>query len=119
MRLDYLVFDVSDEDDGSSCFDALASVLPERLPALVREVEAVLGWAVRTFGAPASDGGAGEWDFDIQASSEGGEELAVTSDASRGRVSVQKPHDRLTLALTLSGSPAFATAFRQEFPEEE
>ena len=42
MPLAYLLFDSSDEDGGHCSFDAMASVLPDRLPALLREVEAVL-----------------------------------------------------------------------------
>src|SRR6185369_12734006 len=45
MQLDYLVFDASDEDSGRESFDAMASVAPDRLPALLAEVAAVLRWA--------------------------------------------------------------------------
>ena len=47
MELDYLLFDATDEETGSWSFDAMASVAPARLPALLREIEAVLAWAWR------------------------------------------------------------------------
>ena len=51
MQLHYLDFDFSDEDSGRGSFDAMASVVPARLPALLAEVSAVLGWAGQAFGA--------------------------------------------------------------------
>lgn len=41
-ELHYLDFDFSDEDSGRGRFDAMASVLPDRLPALLAEIAAVL-----------------------------------------------------------------------------
>jgi hypothetical protein len=56
LRLEaaHLDFDFSDEDSGRGSFDAMASVLPDRLPALLAEIAAVLGWAART-GADDAD----------------------------------------------------------------
>ena len=115
MRLDYLIFDPTDEEDGACSFDAMASVLPPRLPALLREVQAVLGWAHRDFGAADAEG---EWDYELQATDEGGEPVAVSYDAARAQVELTQPPDgRLTLALTVTGSAAFADAFRAAFPD--
>ena len=50
MQLHYLDFDFSDEESGRGSFDAMASVVPSRLPALLAEIAAVLGWAGRAFG---------------------------------------------------------------------
>ena len=119
MQLDYLLFDFTDEESGSCSFDALASVLPAQLPPLIHEVEAVLGWASREFGAPWGDGaGDGEWDFALQAIGEQDVALEIGYDVERGRVLMpHAPAGRVTLALTVTGSRAFGAAFRQAFPD--
>ena len=118
MHLDYLLFDVTDEETGGAGFDAMASVLPDRLPALLHEVEAVLQWAHGEFGPPAADGDG--WDFDLQATGSAGEPLHVVYDAAAARVTVDPVNnDRVTLSLTLSGPATFGEAFRHAFPEAE
>ncbi|HYD76966.1 hypothetical protein [Ramlibacter sp.] len=118
MQLDYLIFDCTEEETGSCSFDAMASVLPGRLAALVHEVEAVLGWACHTFGAPVPDADTGGWDFELQATSEAGGTLPIVFDLERGRLSLPTASEgRITLTLTLSGSPAFGEAFRDAFPD--
>lgn len=115
MTLDYLLFDFSDEEGGAGSFDAMASVLPERLPALLAEVEAVLRWAHREFGVPSGE--AGDWDFELQATCEPGAPLDAVYDAASGRLSMSPDCDaRTTLSLTLSGSHAFCQALRLAFP---
>ncbi|NPC57046.1 hypothetical protein [Caenimonas soli] len=97
MQLHYLDFDFSDEESGRGSFDAMASVDPARLPALRAEVAAVLDWAGRTFGPAGALQDESEWDYELQSMAE-------------------PDHPALTtLTLTLSGSPAFCEAFRQEF----
>lgn len=113
MELDYLLFDFSDEEGGAGSFDAMASVLPDRLPALLGEIEAVLRWSQREFGAASTDG---DWDFELQATCEPDTPLHATYDVARGRVALSPACDALTtLSLTLSGSRAFCEAFRQAF----
>ncbi|HSI52370.1 MAG TPA: hypothetical protein VK981_00290 [Ramlibacter sp.] len=90
----YLDFDFSDEEDGRGSFDAMASVTPDRLPALQAEIDAVLAWATAAFGPGAADD-EGEWGHDVQ--------------------SVDEPGSRTTVTLTISGSPAFCDAFRHKF----
>jgi hypothetical protein len=120
MQLDYLLFDFTDEESGSCSFDAMASVLPAKLPALIHEIEAVLGWACREFGAPSAAADEGEWDFELQALGEQDVPLEITYDVERARVSVQQGlRGRVTLALTLSGSHAFGAAFREAFPDSD
>jgi hypothetical protein len=115
MHLAYLLFDSSDDDSGHCSFDALASVLPERLPALVAEVQDVLRWAHHTFGPPEGDGG--EWDYALQLTGADDEPLAISYDAALGVVRLPgRVAARVTLALTLGGSPAFASAFLNAFP---
>lgn len=119
MHLDYLLFDVTDEETGGAGFDAMASVLPDRLPALLHEVQAVLHWAHREFGPPSA-ADAGGWDFDLQATGDAGEPLQVAYDAGRARVAMQPVGGgRVTLSLTVSGPATFGEAFRLAFPENE
>ena len=118
MQLDYLLFDFTDEEAGSCSFDAMASVLPARLPAAIQEIEAVLGWANREFDAPAAASDEGEWDFELQAVGEPDVPLEISYDFDSARVSMPPGFKgRVTLALTISGSRAFGEAFRQAFPE--
>ena len=113
--LDYLLFDFSDEEGGAGSFDAMASVLPDRLPALICEIETVLRWAHREFGAPCAD--EGDWDFELQATCAPDAPLNAVYDAACGRLSLSPDCDaRTTLSLTLSGSHAFCQAFRHAFP---
>ena len=122
MALDYLLFDFSDEESGAGSFDAMASVGPDRLPALAAEVARVLGWAHRAFGAPsaAAGEGAGEWDYALHATSDAGAPLDVGYDAVRSTVSLVPPGEgRTTLTLTLGGSRAFCEALREAFGDAD
>lgn len=117
MELHYLDFEFSDEDSGRGSFDAMASVRPERLPPLLEEVAAVLRWAHAGFGPPAPLDEGGEWDFDLQALAEPDQPLAVRYDAATCAVELGAAGDaaRLTLTLTLGGTPAFCRACREAF----
>ncbi len=90
--LTYLSFDLSDNDDGVTTLEALASTSAAQHAAVMAEVQLVLGWAWQQF--PHTHGPADEgmdWDHDLQLSVEGGEWHAVT--------------------LTLTGSPRFVEVF--------
>lgn len=113
--LDYLDFDVSEDPEGRSSFDAMAAATPEQLPALQAEVVRVLDWAEREFGpaGPLDEGS--EWDFELQ----GVRELATTLDVryTPGATQLElragaSGAPRTTLSLTLTGTPAFCAAFR-------
>lgn len=119
MQLEYLLFDFTDDEAGSCSFDSVASVLPARLPALVHEIETVLNWAHREFGAPPAAADEGEWNFELQAVGEHDVPLEIDYDVERARVSMPPASGRVTLALTISGSPAFDAAFREAFPASE
>lgn len=120
MHLEYLLFDFTDDDTGACSFDAMASVLTPRLPALAREVETVLAWAHRAFGSPSGAGDEGGWDFELQATLEPDTPLPITYDAQSARLSLAPPAEgRVTLALTLTGSSAFGAAFHDTFPEPD
>jgi hypothetical protein len=94
----YLRFDLSDNDDGVTTLEALASTSAEHHAAVMAEVQQVLDWAWRTFPhthGPADDGM--DWDHDLQVAVEGGGWHAVT--------------------LTLSGSERFTKEFVARFGE--
>lgn len=115
MVLDYLDFDHSENADGGASWDAMACVLPARLPAALREAETVLAWAHAEFGAP---GEWAEWDFDLQCQQEGAGELGAAFDADALALRCQPPDaagGRCTLTLTLSGSAAFGQALGERF----
>lgn len=118
MQLQYLLFDASDEEGGACSFDAMASVLPAGLAALVQEVETVLRWAHRAFGTPAAGADEAEWDFDLHAVDENDAPLAISYDDRNAQVSVAAP-GRVTLTLTVTGSRAFGAAFREAFPDPD
>lgn len=116
MELAYLIFDFTDEESGDGSFDAMASVLPDRLPALLQEVEAVLRWAHQRFGTPSASEGLGEWDFDLHGTTEAGAPWPIAYDAGRGTVAYAHPgEERTTLTLAISGSRGFCEAFEEAF----
>ena len=118
MQLHYLDFDFSDEDSGRGSFDAMASVATSRLPALLAEMAAVLGWAGRAFGPPGALQDEGEWDYELQGIVEPDTPLEVGYDEGRGEVSLIPAvagTALTTMTLTLSGSPGFCEAFREAF----
>lgn len=119
MAFDYLDFDYSEDDEGTASWDALASVTPERLPALTAEVEQLLRWAGRAFAGrrgPIEEGG--DWDFDLHAQQDDGTPLRVHYDDATGRLQLAAADtsgQRTTLSLTLSASAAFSEALRSRF----
>jgi hypothetical protein len=117
MQLDYLLFDFTDEESGRASFDAMASVFPDRLPALVGEIEAVLRWAHGEFGAPSASADEGEWDFDLHGTVGADLPLDIAYDARSGRVALARPHGdgRTTLTLTIGGSRVFCDSFSMAF----
>ena len=119
--LDYLIFDYSEDDEGTATWDAMATVRTERLPALEQEVLQVLGWAEQQF--PQQRGAIDEgatWDFDLSACDAAGRAMALDIDLPA--LSLRHPpvasDAQLTLALTLTGRSAFTEAFVQRFAVE-
>lgn len=118
MPLHYLDFDASDDDAGRCSFDAMASLVPARVPAMLDEVAAVLRWAIHGFGPAAALDDGGEWDYDLQAVAEPRTPLAIVRDAATGLLllpAAPAGTQRITLTFTLTGSPAFCDAFRAAF----
>ncbi|MCR5883797.1 hypothetical protein LRS03_13385 [Rhizobacter sp. J219] len=92
----YLTFDLSDNDDGVTTLEALASTPAAQHAAVLAEVQQVLDWAWRAFPhthGPADDGM--DWDHDLQVHVEAGDWHSVT--------------------LTLTGSARFVEAFVAAF----
>jgi hypothetical protein len=80
----YLIFDASDDGEGTGSWEAMASVRSANLPAVLAEVQYVLAWAEKHSPGqrgPLDDGGA--WDADHL---------------------VQTDNDWTTVTLTLTGS---------------
>jgi hypothetical protein len=72
MTLDYLIFDASDDGEGTGTWDAMASVRAADVPAVMAEVQQVLTWAERHSPGPRGpldEGGA--WDADQQVQTDG------------------------------------------------
>lgn len=96
----YLSFDLSDDTEGVTTLEALASTSAEQHAAVMAEVQQVLDWAWRHF--PHTHGPVDEgmdWDHDLQVGIEPGGWHAVT--------------------LTLSASPRFVDEFFAAFGRPE
>lgn len=114
-ELHYLDFDFSDEESGRGSFDAMASVMPVRLPALLAEIGAVLGWATDAFGPCGASEDEGEWGCELQGISEPAMPLKVVYEGGVVNLEPAVGVARTTLTFTLSGSAAFCEAFRERF----
>jgi hypothetical protein len=72
LTLHYLIFDASDDGEGTGTWEAMASVRAAQLPEVLQEVQAVLAWAeTHSPGprGPLDEGGA--WDVDRSMQAEG------------------------------------------------
>lgn len=119
--LDYLIFDYSEDEEGGATWDAMATVTPDRWPALQAEVLQVLHWADQQF--PRQRGALDEgatWDFDISLSDSAGRDLrpAVQGQPLVLQHAPLPAGDALTLTLTLTGRAVFADALLQAFELE-
>lgn len=119
MALHFLEFDYSEDDEGTSTWDAMACVTAERLPELLREIAALLEWAHVEFGerrGPLEDGGL--WDYDLQCE-RGDQPLQSLAYDAGMRLLRPQPQalagERVTLSLSISGAPAFAVPFAERF----
>lgn len=116
--LHWLDFDYSEDADGIGSFDAMASAPQSQSAALEAEVARVLAWAAAAFGAPQPLEEGGEWDCELQGTRELATTLDVRWDRRSGTLDIQTGATgapRLTLSVTLTGTPAFCDAFRQAF----
>lgn len=119
MTLHYLDFDYSEDDEGTGTWDAMASVLPAQLDALLEEVAQVLAWAQLAFAGrqgPIEDGA--DWDYDLQGVHEVTTAQHPRFDEATRRVLLHPDASgtgRYILTLSLSGTPAFGQALREQF----
>ena len=79
MHLQYLIFDASDDGEGNGSWEAMASVPPDELSAVMAEVRSVEAAARSDAPGPrgALDDG-GVWDLDVQTLPDGDERVSVT-----------------------------------------
>ncbi|WP_291012852.1 hypothetical protein [Hydrogenophaga sp.] len=73
MALSYLIFDASDDGEGTGTWEAMASVRAADLPGVLAEVRAVMAQAVADSPGPQGpldEGGA--WDAEQQVQTDGG-----------------------------------------------
>lgn len=72
MQLQYLIFDASDDGEGTGSWEAMASVRAADLPAVLAETQAVLTAAEKRAPGPRGplDEG-GVWDADLQQLTDG------------------------------------------------
>jgi hypothetical protein len=121
MELRFLDFDYSEDGAGRGVFDAVAAVRAEQLDALHGEVSAVLAWAHEEFGEARPLDEEGEWDFDLSGAVETSVPQHMRFDpATAGLYVSAGPAGmaRHVLSLSLSGSPAFCAALREQFQLE-
>jgi hypothetical protein len=128
MDLHFLDFDCSEDAEGVVCWDALAEPQAQHHQALLQEVSEVLAWAYR-FDAPGpgplEDGA--QWDYDLQATLHDKDQAPVIAQITFNPSTRQtrltpwplasnsSVHARIELSLSLSGTPSFAQAFREQF----
>jgi hypothetical protein len=116
--LAYLDFDYSDDEEGHGTFDAMAAADPRALAALQSEVVRVLAWAHAGFGSPAPLEEGGEWDCQLAGVRELTAPLSVQYDPAAGALALNESGPalaRVTLTLTLTGTPTFCAALRTAF----
>jgi hypothetical protein len=117
VTLQYLVFDHSEDEHGHGSFDAMAAAGPAQLPALKSELQAILDWAHAAFGPPGPLDEGSEWDCELQGVQETATPLEVRHRPGEG-VTLQPGRTgepRVTLSLTLTGTPAFCAGLREAF----
>ena len=118
--LHYLEFDYSEDEHGHGSFDAMAAAAPAQLRALQDEVARVLDWAHAQFGGSAALDEGGEWDCELQAVREVATALDVRHRPGAGLElsPAASGEPRVTISVTLTGTPAFCAALREAFALE-
>ena len=118
MTLAYLDFDYNEDAQGHGCWDAMACVATQRLPAVLQEVTTVLSWAQAQAGLVrgAWEEG-GDWDAVLQVQTEDGQPLAVVCEPHTQALWLAQAaaQPRVVVLFTVAGSAAFAAAFEERF----
>lgn len=118
MNFQFLEFDSSEDSEGLVCWDALAQPAPHHTLAMLQEVTALLAWAHRQgqyAPGPLEDGA--DWDFDLQIH-DGHVPIETQWSSARQTLDLSptpQANTRISLSLSLSGTPAFAEAFREHW----
>jgi hypothetical protein len=118
MHLQFLEFDCSEDTEGVVCWDALAQPAARHTPALLAELTQLLAWAYHF--SPRKPGvleDGADWDFDLQIHLGSASVPAHWDSAAQTLVLSPTPteSDEISLSLSLSGGPAFSSAFRQQW----
>lgn len=115
MTLAYLDFDYNEDAQGHGCWDAMACVVTQRLPAVLQEVTTVLSWAQTQAGL--ARGAWEEGDAVLQVQTEDGQPLAVVCEPHTQALWLAQAaaQPRVVVLLTVVGSAAFAAAFEERF----
>lgn len=102
--LQYLLFEDTASDGHSLTWEAVASVPPARLPAVLAEVAQVMAWASQHMGSPPcplDDGG--EWDALLEVQADGGPPGLLAWEASTGQIQPPAmPADTRWVAITVT-----------------
>jgi hypothetical protein len=124
MSLRYLSFDFAEDGDGLGTLEAVASIWPGHVAAVHAEIVQVLTWAHAEFPGrrgPLDEGF--DWDYDLHGMQEmtAPEALHYDEVTHQLRAEAGPPgRPRHTFTLSLSGTPAFCSAFMQQFsPDPE
>ncbi len=123
MTLRFLEFERSDDGEGVTTFEAMASVRAERWPGLLEEAGQLLARLHAAFPqgpTPLDDGG--DWDCALEARLEPDRPLDCRFEPASGRLLAQGDIDRAafhTLTLTLCGREAWAQAFADAWLADE
>ncbi|PIT73156.1 hypothetical protein [Limnohabitans sp. G3-2] len=118
MDLQFLEFDCSEDSQGVVCWDALAQPAARHTPALLEEVRLLLAWAHRFSSqapGPLEDGA--DWDFDLQVHG-GNRPVHCLWHSTQEKLELSPPAsatEEIALSLSISGTPAFAHAFREQW----
>ena len=117
--LHYLMFEETASDGHSLTWEAMASVPPVRLPAVLDELAEVMAWASQHLGTPPNpldDGG--EWDALLEVQTDGGPPRSLLWESTSGHIQPPPiPNDTqwVTVTVTLVVRAAWAEGFQAEW----
>ena len=113
--LHYLIFEETASDGHSLTWEAMASVPPARLPAVLDEAAHVMAWVTQYLGAPPcplDDGG--EWDALLEVQAEGGAPRCLPWVSNSGHIQpllIPENTPWVTVTVTLVVCSAWADSF--------